>query len=53
MADRTTKVLLLAIALGVWANVWINAGWLSDIRADLIVLRQWALNGAPVTPSNK
>jgi hypothetical protein len=51
MVDRTTKVLLLLIAIGVWLNVWISASGLSDIRSDLIVLRQWALNGAPVTPA--
>jgi hypothetical protein len=51
MVDRTTKVLLLLIAIGVWLNVWISASGLSEIRSDLIVLRQWALNGAPVTPA--
>lgn len=49
MVDRTTKTLLMVIAIGIWLNAWISAGWLSDIRGDLIVLRQWTLNGAPVT----
>lgn len=50
MTDRTTKALLVAIVFGVWLNAWINAGWLADIRSDLIYLKQWALSGAPVTP---
>ncbi len=50
MVDRTTKALLLVIAVGVWLNAWIAGGWLSDIRGDLSILRQWAVSGAPVTP---
>jgi hypothetical protein len=46
--DRTTKILLLIIAIGVIVNAWTSAVALSEIRSDLVVLRQWTLNGAPV-----
>lgn len=48
-SDWTTKALLVIIALGVWLNIWIMAGALSDIRTELVYLREWALAGAPVT----
>jgi hypothetical protein len=49
-SDRITKALLIAIAVGVWLNLWMTATWLADIQSDLIVIRQWTLSGAPVTP---
>jgi hypothetical protein len=50
-SDRTTKVLLLAIAAGVWLNLLVNIDQLSAISSDLSFLQEWALRGAPVTPS--
>ena len=34
MADRTTKALLLAIAVGLWVNVM--GTWLGPVRVDIV-----------------
>jgi peptidoglycan hydrolase CwlO-like protein len=35
MIDRTTKILLAIIALGVWVNLFLNHDAVSDIQSDV------------------
>jgi hypothetical protein len=51
--DRTTKVLLVVIALGVWLNAAITFGTMSaaTTTADRVsLLNEWIIRGAPVSP---
>ena len=52
MTDRTTKALLLAIAIGIWLNAatqMLTSFGVGDVSSRLSFLNQWLINGAPVT----
>ena len=52
MADRTTKALLLAIAVGLWLNaitLFLIVGAMGDIASSMSFMEQWLIRGAPVT----
>ena len=51
MADRTTKLLLAGILVGVWFHLFVSVGHLSKIESHLSMLEQWTLHGSPVTPT--
>ena len=52
MTDKTTKALLLAIAVGLWLNViaqFLTAAGVGDMSSHLAFMEQWLIRGAPVT----
>lgn len=52
MDDRTSKLLLALIAIGLWINIALQVatvGALNDSARTLAFVEQWLIRGAPVS----
>lgn len=49
--DRTTKLLLAGILVGIWLHLFVafrTSDSLNEIQSHTFMIQQWLLNGAPV-----